>query len=80
MSTAVITQVATFDEWYRMAIEFFRVCDLASREQIDAGQRTLVQALIGLKQQLSTVEQVRAGAILMLASKKLLRAEMECSD
>lgn len=73
-------QVATFEEWYCMAGEFFRGCEGASLEQIDAGHKALTLAYFGLKESPSAIEEVKAWAIFQLAGKKLLAAEMEARE
>lgn len=69
-------EVESYEDWYRMAGEFFRNCEGATAEQIDAGHKALCLAWIGLKQEPKPHEVYRAGILLDMAGRRLLQAEL----
>lgn len=68
--------VATFEDWYRMAGEFFKACtETTSPQAINAGYKALNLGWIGLQAQTSAIEETRAEIILRMACKRAVMAE-----
>lgn len=65
---------ADYAAWYRMAGEFFRNCQGATLEQIEAGHKALTLAWFGIEQEPKPHEAYQAGIVLDLAGRKLLEA------
>ena len=70
-------EVATFDDWYRMAGEFFKACRAgATLAEIDNGHKALTLGYFGIQQpNLTPVQEVKAMAIFTLAGRELVNAE-----
>lgn len=61
--------------WYRMAGEFFRNCEGASLEQIDAGHKALCLAWVGIEKDPMPHEAYQATILMDMAAKKVFDAE-----
>lgn len=69
------TITVSFNEFYKMAGEFFKLAQTTNSEETENGFKLLTLAYIGLgfKERLTNVQEVSADAILHLAGSALLR-------